>query len=300
MRHYTHHSFIAHTQHGFQKGLSCNTQLVATTEQLQKGMDQKYQQDIILLDLQKAFDKVPHRHLLKKLEASGVLGDAREWLRTYLTCRTQRVVVDGRASQEVPILSGVPQRTLLGPLMFLTYINDINKIFTGLVHPTLEYECNVWDPHQTSRIQLLESVQNKGARYVMQDWDRHTSVSQMKLLLGWCTLQERRLVNRLSFFHKSVHKNHTLELPPYVMKPPRTFKNHHSHSFQNIRVQSDQYLHSFLPRTIRTWNLLPQNIVTAPSPDSFRSRLVKSIKDGTIVIGGKCTGSRPSLPILAF
>ena len=47
-----------------------------------------------------------------------------------------------------------------------------------------------WDPHQTSRIQLLESVQNKGARYVMQDWDRHTSVSQMKLSLGWCTLHE--------------------------------------------------------------------------------------------------------------
>ena len=65
-------------------------------------------------------------------------------------------------------------------------------------------------------------------------------------------------------------------------------------------AQSDQYLHSFLPRTIRTWNLLPQDIVSAPSPDSFRSKLVKSIKDGTIVIGGKCTGSLPSHPILAF
>ena len=107
MRHYTHHSFIAETQHRFQKGLSCDTQLVTTTEQLQKGMDKKYQQDIILLDLQNAFDKVPHRHLLKKLEASGVRGDAHEWLRTYLTCRTQRVVVDTRASQELPVLSDV-------------------------------------------------------------------------------------------------------------------------------------------------------------------------------------------------
>ena len=175
-----------------------------------------------------------------------------------------------------------------------------NHIYTGLVRPTLEYGSNVWDPHQTTRIHLLEIVQHKGARYVLQDWDRHTNVSQIKVPPGWCTLQERRLVNRLSSFHMYVHTHHRLELPPYVIKPPRTSKNHHSHSFQNIRAQSDQYLHSFLPRTTRTWNLLPQDIVSAPSPDSFRSRVVKSIKDGTIVVGGKCTGSRPSLPIRAF
>ena len=83
-----------------------------------------------------------------------------------------------------------------------------NQIFTGLVRPQLEYGSNVWDPHQTTRIQLLERVQNKGARYVMQDWGRQTSVSQIKSSLGWCTLQERRLVNRLASFHKSVHLEH--------------------------------------------------------------------------------------------
>ena len=89
-----------------------------------------------------------------------------------------------------------------------------NQIFTGLVRPQLEYGSNVWDLHQTTRVQLLERVQNKGARYVMQEWDRQTSVSQSKSSLGWCTLQERRLVNILASFHKSVHKHHRLDLPP--------------------------------------------------------------------------------------
>ena len=97
-----------------------------------------------------------------------------------------------------------------------------NQIFTGLVRPQLEYGSNVWDPRQTTRIQLLERVQNKGARYVMQDLDRQTSVSQIKSSLGWCTLQEHRLVNRLASFHKSVQKHHRRELPPYVIKPPKT------------------------------------------------------------------------------
>ena len=82
MRHYTHHSFIAETQHGFQTRLSYDTQLVTTIEQLQKGMDQKNSKISLLLDLQKAFDKVPHRHLLKQLEATGIRGDEHEWLKT--------------------------------------------------------------------------------------------------------------------------------------------------------------------------------------------------------------------------
>ena len=123
MRHYTHHSFIAETQHRFLKGLCCDTQLVTTIEQLQKGMDHKHHQ--------KAFDKVPHRHLLNKLEASGVRVDEHEWLRTYLTSRARRVVVGGRASKEVPVLSGVPQGTVLWRPMFLTNTNDINRNISG-------------------------------------------------------------------------------------------------------------------------------------------------------------------------
>ena len=67
MRHYTRHMFITPLQHGFQKRLSCETQLATTVDQLQKRIDDKQQVDLIVLDFQKAFDKVPNRHLLHKL-----------------------------------------------------------------------------------------------------------------------------------------------------------------------------------------------------------------------------------------
>ena len=133
MRHYTKHNFINGVQHGFLKGLSCDTQLVTTVEELQRGLDRKTQYDAIVLDFQKAFDKVSHHHLLRKLHASGVRGKLHQWMSTYLTQRTQRVVVDGAMSQEARVLSGVPQGTVLGPLLFLTYINDISNDIKGQI-----------------------------------------------------------------------------------------------------------------------------------------------------------------------
>ena len=91
MQHYSLHNFISNVQHGFQKGLGCDTQLATTVEELQRGLDNKYQHDVVILDFNKAFGKVPHRHLLKKLDASGIRGNIHKWLTTYLTNRTQRV-----------------------------------------------------------------------------------------------------------------------------------------------------------------------------------------------------------------
>ena len=88
-------------------------------------MDQRYQVDIILLDFSKAFDTVPHQRLLKKLYNYGIRSNTLNWLSTWLTQRLQRVVVDGQQSKFVPVQPGVPQGTVLGPLMFLVYINDI-------------------------------------------------------------------------------------------------------------------------------------------------------------------------------
>ena len=115
-------------QHGFRTGMSCETQLMETTNDctniLNKG---KGQIDVILLDLSKAVDVVPHHRLLMKLHMYGITGKTHRWIVDFLGDRTQEVVVNGSKSERGMVKSGVPQGTELGPLLFLIYINDIDR-----------------------------------------------------------------------------------------------------------------------------------------------------------------------------
>ena len=168
---------------GFKKNESAMNQLIHLTTLIYNGLKDNKKIAAVFLDISKAFDRVWHDGLIHKLNKVGVHGKLLKWLKSYLSKRSQRVLINGKFSSFIEITSGVPQGSILGPLLFLIYFNDIvddvkNHIFLFADDTTIVSINSTWENVQFSLNEDLKKIEKWSS-----DWLTSFNPSKTEFML---------------------------------------------------------------------------------------------------------------------
>ena len=169
---------FADCQHGFRSKRSCMTQLIQVMDDLTVLTDDRKAIDIVYLDFRKAFDSVPHKRLLIKLKNYGIHGSLLDWISDFLTDRRQRVRVGSTFSSDKPVLSGIPQGSILGPVLFTIFINDLPEVISNTCKIFADDTKIYGDSENHSSIQRdLNNVQDWSNK-----WNLYFNVQKCKVM----------------------------------------------------------------------------------------------------------------------
>jgi hypothetical protein len=257
MFHLERHHVLTDCQHGFRKNIGCDTQLLITVDDIAKSIEKGKQIDAILLDFSKAFDRVPHQRLLLKLKHYGITGNIYNWIASFLTARTQKVVLEGECSTSAQVLSGVPQGTVLGPLLFLLYVNDIPS-------------------YVSSKIRLFA---DDGLLYreVKSPSDAASLQSDLDALCRWESEWEMKFNSDKCFImHMTTKKNPAIHTYKLNDKPLQTTS---SHPYLGLTLSSDcswsSHINQITTKAKQTTGIIRRNFKSCSR--EVKSRLYQSL-----------------------
>nr|VZI39671.1 unnamed protein product [Spirometra erinaceieuropaei] len=247
-------------QHGFRRGRSCLSNLLACLEIWTRALEEGFEVDVVYIDFRKAFDTVPHQRLLHKLSAIGIRGDLLNWIGAFLVGRKQRVCIGDDMSEWVSVTSGVPQGSVLGPLLILLYVNDsLQELDCGKI--MFADDLKLWQVIKSPNDQ--RSLQNN--LYRLQAWSE-------KWLLDFNVQKQQRgdLILVYKIINGLEHGLNFEDMFQWHLSP-----NVRGHSLKLRTTMSRLNLRSefFTQRVVEKWNDLPQSVVEATSLQLFKKRL---------------------------
>ena len=205
IKHITENELATQKQHGFTKGKSTTTNLLEVMNVWSEALMHGIPVDVLYLDFRKAFDTVPHLRLLKQINSFGITSKASGWIQAFLSNRTQKVRVNGSESQWTPVVSGIPQGSILGPILFSLFVNDMPKDIQSLI--------SLFADDTKIHLPLISddsSNQLQDDLWTLEAW---TTTMQMKFHPKKCKVMHigRTNKNKDYFMHKDDGTLHMLE-----------------------------------------------------------------------------------------
>ena len=247
-------------QHGFRAGRSCLSQLLDHYQNILESMSNGEDVDVVYLDFAKAFDKVDHCVLLEKLKRIGITGSVLKWIEDFLRNRTQQVTVEGATSSESIVVSGVPQGSVLGPLLFLIHIGDMTDTIQHSRASSFADDTRVLRP--VSSVQDCELLQSDLQR--IYDWAKQSNMSfngnKFELLRYSVKSDTIPYVYMSSESTAIPEKDKTTDLG-VIMSSSAEFKDNVSHVAARGRQQMGWVLRIFITRERRPLMTLYRAVV---------------------------------------